>query len=86
MCSRSKRDGSIQRTGVHGEFGDVINVNSNGCDGMWFLAAATKWTGDATVLPAAGEHTVTPVVVAVQPLDEAPNISAISAELAAIPG
>src|SRR6185503_9792743 len=34
MCSRSKRDGSIQRTGVHGEFGDVINVNSNGCDGM----------------------------------------------------
>ena len=55
------------------------------------FAAATKWTGDATVLPAAGEHTVTPVTVAVQPEGGGgggvvPNKSLISAELPAMPG
>lgn len=30
------------------------------------LAAATKWTGEAAVLPAVGEQTVTPTVFATQ--------------------
>ena len=59
------------------------------------LAAALKLTGDAEVLPGVGEHTVTPMVAAVQPDGEgvgvgggveAPNMSAMSGAPAAAPG
>src|SRR5579864_4852570 len=51
------------------------------------FAAAVNFTGDATVLPEPGEHTVTPVVFAVQLAGDAvPNRSAISAVVAAAPG
>jgi hypothetical protein len=56
----------IQRTGVDDELGNVIDINSRRCDGMRRLSG-NKMHRDATVLPAAGEHTVTTVAVAVQP-------------------
>ena len=59
------------------------------------LAAALKLTGEVEVLPGMGEHTVTPMVVAVQPEGEgvgvgvgveAPNMSAMAGALEAAPG
>jgi len=60
--------------------------------GLLDWAAAVKCTGDATVLPGAGEQTVIPMVLAAQPEDVGggvlvlPNMSAISAAAAAAPG
>ena len=64
------------------------------------FAAAVNLTGDATVLPGPGEHTVTPVLPAEQAvgfgagvglgegegLGEAVNASVMSAAVAAAPG
>ena len=52
------------------------------------LAAALTCTGDATVVPPAGEHTVTPLIAAVHVVVEevAPNMSDIGVAVAAAAG
>ena len=52
------------------------------------LAAAVTWTGEPTVAPVEGEHTVTPLFDAVQVfvLEFAPKISDIGVAVAAAAG